>query len=81
MSDEVRPEEELTPAEERLVRLLLLLAAEAPRNGASLPETVVRTARWQLALRGVMQAIGDVGFALVEGLSLLLGVRNGSRRG
>jgi hypothetical protein len=78
MTDHERPEE-LTPSEERLLRLLLLLRVEPPDNGA-LAEAVVRTARWQLLLRGVVNAIGNVATAAAESLAILAGLGPGSKR-
>lgn len=77
-----RPEtsERLTPSEERLAGLLVLLRDERVPDGADLTEAVVRTARWQLVLRGAGLAVADVAAAVVHGLAILVGVP-GRRRG
>ncbi len=74
------PDEDLSPAEERLLRLLLLLQAETRRLDASLTDAVMRRARWQYAARGVARAIGTLAGAIVDGLGLVLRVGSGPTR-
>ncbi len=79
MNDDRTPDEDLTPAEERLLALLTLLRAEAPRSDRALTEAVIRTARWQLVLLGVFRAVGGFATATVDTLAAILGIRAGSR--
>lgn len=79
MNDEERGEE-LTPAEARLVRLLAVLRAEAP-DGSALARAVLRTARWQLVVRGLARTVADLAFAVANGVAVLFGFGPGSRRG
>lgn len=65
----------LSPAEARLVALLELLRLEAPRAEDSLTERVMRTARWQYALRGTLRLLSEIVAALTEGLALVFGLR------
>ena len=81
MNDERRRTEDLTPAEERLVTLLRLLRADAPRSDPALTEAVVRTARWQLVVKGVLSAVGGFAAAAGDVLAALTGTRGGTRRG
>jgi hypothetical protein len=78
MNDE-RRRDDLTPSEERLVRLLLLLRAE-PVDGSAVTNAVMRAARWQLVVRGVARALSDVALAVAEGVAMIAGVGR-SRRG
>jgi hypothetical protein len=79
VNDDRGPEENLTPAEERLLTLLTLLRAEAPRSDRALTEAVVRTARVQLVLRTVFRAVGGFAFVAVDALAAILGIRPGQR--
>jgi hypothetical protein len=80
VNEEGRPEEGLTASEERLVRLLRLLRVDTPRNGATLPADVVRTASWQLSVRRVAIAASDMIVAAGQTLATVLGLRPSSRR-
>jgi len=80
MSDGHAPQE-LSPAEERLVVLLTALSSERPVPGDSLETRVMRTARWQYLLRGVLLMVSDLLAQIVEGTLLLLGVRRASPEG
>ena len=80
MSDDRGHDEELTHAELRLVRLLALLRAEPAAADAGLSRSVMRSVRWQAVARGALAAIGSVGGAVADGLSLLLGRRSTGRR-
>jgi hypothetical protein len=79
MNDDRTREEELTPAEERLLALLTLLRAEAPRSDPALTHAVMRTARWQLVLQGVFRAVGGFATVTVDALAAILGMRTGPR--
>jgi hypothetical protein len=79
MNHDPTPEEELTPAEERLLTLLTLLRAEAPRSDRALTDAVMRTARWQFVLRGVFRAVGGIAASTLDTLASILGIRAGSR--
>jgi hypothetical protein len=78
MNDDPR-REELSPAEERLLALLTLLRADAPRSDRALTQAVIRTARWQLLLRGVFRALGGFATVTVDALAAVLGIRIGPR--
>lgn len=81
MNDGRGHDDELTHAERRLVGLLALLRAEPAPADAALARAVIRTVRWQALVRGALAAIGSVGGALAEGVSLVLGSRSsGGRR-
>jgi len=67
--------ERLSASDERAMVLLALLQAEAPRPAGSLSEAVMRTARWQYALRGTLGLLDDVSGALLEGALLVCGLR------
>ncbi len=65
--------EELTPEERRVVALLALLQTDRAwqeRNGAVVA-TVMSRIRWQLPLRSLLRAIGDLAEA-VSGALLVL---------
>ena len=70
--DERRDEEAPSPAEERLLGLLLLLQTEQP-DGARLPQSVARAARWQLVFRTFATTVGAIALAASEGLAMLVG--------
>lgn len=65
----------LAPAEGALVSLLGLLGDDPPPTGARFTDDVMRTARWQYAVRGSLVAVGHLAQALVEGVALLAGAR------
>ncbi len=79
MNEDRTPDEELTPAEERLLTLLTLLRAEAPRSDEALTQAVMRTARWQLVVLGVLRAVGGFATATVDTLGAIVGIRAGPR--
>jgi hypothetical protein len=79
MNDDRTRDEELTPAEERLLALLTLLRADAPRSDRALTHAVIRTARWQLVLHGVFRAVGGFAAVTVDALVAILGIRGGPR--
>jgi hypothetical protein len=69
------PDEPLTPAEERLLVLLLLLQVDEARSDPLLGRRVMESLRWQQAVRQVLAAIGGLAAAVGEGLATLAGVR------
>ncbi len=77
MNDEPQ-REELTPAEERLLALLTLLRADAPRSDPALTDAIIRTARWQLVLRSVFRTVGGFANVTIDALAAVLGIRIGS---
>lgn len=80
MTESGEPPETLSPAEQRVRALLGLLRAEPPTSSSSLTLAVVRTARWQSAVRGVIRRTGAFAGGLVSGIDLLLGIRRRPRR-
>lgn len=79
MSATEPPEERLTPAEERLLALLVLLRAAPAAGAPAFTQAVMRRARWQHVLRQLLEAAGTMAGALVD--ALLLGRRSGARPG
>jgi hypothetical protein len=65
--------EDLSPAEARLVRLLALLAP-APPGDPSFARSVVRIARWQLLFRELGWAVAAVATAVADGVALIAGL-------
>jgi hypothetical protein len=63
----------LTPAEERLVRLLALLRVHAGDAHASLQQSVMHRLRWQLLAQHFGRAISEIAGAVVDGLALVFG--------
>ncbi len=80
MTDAGRSREELTPAEKRLVGLLLLLQAETRRLDASLTSSVMRRVRLQFATRALLHAIGSIAGAVADALAILVRAKPGSTR-
>ena len=76
MNGERREDDVATSAEERLLRLLASLERE-DGAGAGLTGRVMRSVRWQHAVRGVFGAIGAVAGAVAEGLVVFVGIRRG----
>ena len=68
-------DEPLSAAEERLVRYLLLLRADAGGADAPATDAVMRTVRWQYAARHVVAALGSLAAAVADGVDLVLGRR------
>ena len=68
----------LTPAERRLLALMLLLRTEPPGD-APAPDRVVRTARMQLIVRDAVQAVAGLAAAVADGLAVVFGTRRGER--
>lgn len=73
MSDERDPDAERSPAEERVVALLGLLAPSELERPVDLAPRVVRRARWQRALRNALEATGSLAGAVGDGLGFLVG--------
>ena len=73
MNEGPHAEETLSPAEERLLFYLLLLRGDGHAAAEPSGATVMRAVRWQLALRNVLRALGELAAALAEGAMLLLG--------
>ncbi len=74
MSERGEADEPLTPAEERLVRLLVLLRVDL--EGRDVTGPVLRTAQWQLLVRGVLRAAGATFGAAGDAVSVLFGLRS-----
>ncbi len=72
MSEE-RPN--LTPAEQRLVGLLMLLSEETRRSSEALTGRVMRAIRLQYLTRGVVRAVGGLAAAVADGLALVFGLK------
>ena len=70
MSDE--PGEASPDAERRLAEHLELLRAERPTPGTTLVKRVVRTARWQQAVRAPLRVAGMIAGAIVDGFLRLV---------
>lgn len=75
MSVEEDPQE-ITPAERQLARHLALLA-DGPASPSSLTERVIRTARWQQAIRPPLLAVAHLAASVTDALRVLL---TGGRR-
>jgi hypothetical protein len=63
--------DELTPAEQRLREHLKLLRDDAPQAPRAVVSRVVRSARWQRAIRQPLLAIGALAGAIGHALRLL----------
>jgi hypothetical protein len=50
----------LSPAEEQLVALLAALRAEGVEPSAAMVDALMRTAHWQVVVRGTVFLIGDL---------------------
>ena len=73
MNDETGPHEERSPAERRLDEHLELMRVVGPEPGRGLVRRIVRTARWQRAVRAPLLVVGMLAAAAAEGLLRLLG--------
>lgn len=65
-----------SPAEQRLLALLTLLRGQmdgAPSEGRVPVHAIMRTIRWQRAVRDVLRTIGQLGVAISSGITLSLG--------
>jgi hypothetical protein len=63
----------LSPAEDRLLRHLHALRDNPPEPGASLATAVVRSARWQQAVRPFAQAAGMLIGAFGDSVRIMAG--------
>ena len=68
------PPDDLTPAERRVREYLQGLRLDGGAVPASLAGSVVRTARWQRAVRTPLHAAGVLAAAVADGVRLVLGV-------
>ena len=75
------PPDDLTPAERRVSEYLSALRVEAADAGRALPGAVVRTARWQRAVRTPLHAAGMLAVAVADGVRLVLGLRGPGEEG
>ncbi len=73
------PELPPTPAQERLLLLLDSLRREAEGDDRAFVSSVMRHARVQRLLRELLGAVGGLGSAVREALTLLLASRSGGR--
>lgn len=72
-------DEPLTPAERRVAVLVAQLQDDRGDPPERLTERVVRTARWQRAVRGTLVIAGQVIGSLGDGLALLIDQRKRPR--
>lgn len=70
---ELPPEEGLTPAETRVLGLLLILRGAELRSDPALARRVVSSARWQRAVREALVAVGGLAASMFGGLATLTG--------
>jgi hypothetical protein len=68
-------QDDVTPAESRVRELLAPLGATTPATSTALVPRIVRTARWQRAVREALLDAGAVVSAVGGGLRALIGVR------
>lgn len=73
-------DDDLLPAERRVSELLGTLRSDPPRSRADLTRSVVRTARWQAAVKPPLRAVGMLASALYDGAKLLFGTGKRDRR-
>jgi hypothetical protein len=78
MSTSPPADDDLLPAERRVAELLGALRSDPPRSSTALTRRVVRTARWQAAVKPPLRAVGMLASALYDGAKLLFG--DGKRR-
>jgi hypothetical protein len=64
------PEEPLTPAEQRLLSLLVLLRTDAVRTDFALVRRLMTSVRWQRAVREVLTAVGSLAAAVADGVTM-----------
>ena len=64
----------LTPGEQRLLTLLVLLRQEAPRPGEPLTDAILRHARRQILARRALATLGSLVGGILDGALLLLGL-------
>jgi hypothetical protein len=66
---------DLSPAERSLDEHLQLLRSDPPAAPGTLVSRVVRTARWQRAIRRPLMTAGAIAGAITDGVRLLFGSR------
>jgi len=66
--------EDLSPSEERLLTLLMLLREEAPVPAEPVTEAIMRHARRQLVLRRVGDTLAALFGGIFDGVVVLLGL-------
>jgi hypothetical protein len=64
-----------TPAEERLLAYLGDLRRDQPEPVTELASIIVRTARWQLAARPYLLAVGALAMSVADGTRVAAGAR------
>ena len=74
MSDTIR-DDDLTPAERRLLALLALVRSDAPRSSPAFTRAVMRAVRWQSAAKEFLSAVAGLAAAVAGGLEILRGGR------
>lgn len=72
MSDGEDPADDLSPAQGRLSEHLELLRANPPTAAPELIGRIIRTVRWQRAIRDPLVLVGAVASAIGESLRLLV---------
>jgi hypothetical protein len=77
MTEGASPVDDLTPAERRLSEHLEVLRVSPPTGGPELVPRVIRTVRWQRAIRDPLALVGAVAAAIAEGLGLVLSRSSG----
>lgn len=65
------PADDLTPAERGLAQHLELLRASPPIGAPEFVPSVIRSVRWQRAIRDPLLLVGAVATAVADGLGLL----------
>lgn len=65
------PEEELTPAQRAAAEHFALLRDHTPEPGRSLAVRVIRTTRWQRAVRAPLRIAALIAASVLDGLGLV----------
>lgn len=65
------PADDLTPTERRLSKHLEVLRVSPPSVGPELVPRVIRSVRWQRAIRDPLVLVGAVAAAIADGVGLL----------
>lgn len=72
----VMPPDDLSPAERKLAEHLQVIRDAPVEPSRALAPRVVRTARWQRAVRRPLQAVGRLAAAVADGLAIAVGLRS-----
>lgn len=64
------PEDQLTPAQQRVAGHLALLRAQPPTPDTSLVRRVMRTTRWQQAVRAPLRVVTMIAGAVLDALGI-----------